>query len=41
MKTQLACGAELALIPLVGLIWPLGPRLVLPLLLEGNEWLKQ
>ena len=22
MKTQLACGAELALIPLIGLIWP-------------------
>lgn len=22
MKTQLACGAELALIPLIGLTWP-------------------
>ena len=22
MTTQLACGAELALIPLIGLIWP-------------------
>jgi hypothetical protein len=41
MKTQMACGAELALIPPDWLDLAPGPRLVLPLLPEGNEWLKE
>ena len=41
MKTQLACGAELALIPPDRFDLAPGPRLFLPLLPEGNEWLKQ